>query len=157
VLKSEIPSRVAASPEDIVFSIPPTRFESGSIIAVWELEGGIGSGESLTITYSVKKQISTLTDFKTTVSNLVAASPAQPSAGTSGQPPTGQPSVQPQPSGTRAGATGQPSGEEQPPAAGAPSTGDALGGLVAIVTIVVLVAVIAIAGYALFGRKRKGL
>jgi hypothetical protein len=76
VLREEIPDSIAADPSQLTFSTPPTRFERGSVIAVWELPDGLGAGQSFVVTYSVAKPVTSFEGFKTAAAALPPAEPA---------------------------------------------------------------------------------
>ena len=153
-IKEKIPERVANSTGELEFSQQPTRFESGSIIAVWDLAGGIGPGESLTLTYSVKKPVASLAGFEATVASLAPPAPATPPA----QPPAQQPAQQPAPK--------PPAAPSQPPAQPAPAptatpqqpsaSPQLFGTLLSVGGIVVAIVLVgALAFFLLYKRKKR--
>ena len=90
-VKERIPSRVANATDQLSFSLQPTRFENGSIIAVWELPNGIGAGETFAITYNVAKAVTTLSDFET-----ILVTPSESITVATPQTPVQTPTEQPQ-------------------------------------------------------------
>ena len=92
MVTEEIPTEVAASPSDITFSLQPTRFENGSVIAIWEFPSGFDVNQTLSIMYTVQKEVTNFTGFVTTVSALILPAP-QPTAWV---PPHVTPAITPQ-------------------------------------------------------------
>lgn len=56
-IKEEIPAEVATKKEQLHFAIPPTRFEEGSIIAVWKIDR-LEANSSVQFSYWVDKNLS---------------------------------------------------------------------------------------------------
>ncbi len=69
--KERIPESVATDSSQLAFSLNPTRFEKGSIIAVWSIDK-LDPGESISISYSVNKVISSLTGITASVVSIAA-------------------------------------------------------------------------------------
>ncbi|MEM2137945.1 MAG: hypothetical protein QW568_02560 [Candidatus Anstonellaceae archaeon] len=76
VLRETIPNSAATSTSQLSFSIQPTRFESGSIIAVWELPSGLSAGQSFSVNYTMQAVVSSLSEFTFNVTALSTAAPS---------------------------------------------------------------------------------
>ncbi len=162
-VREHIPEKVANSTDQLSFSFQPTRFESGSIIAVWDI-AGIGVGESFSISYTVAKKVYSTTGFDMSIT---------PYAAPTTQPPVQQPATQPtpeekkpvaKPSETPSGA-GTQGAQENETGAGTPAAqpdAGLFGALFAFGGIVLGMAVIAVAAFLLLFfllkiRKKKRL
>ncbi len=67
--RERIPETVATDPSQLSFSIQPTRFEKGSIIAVWLFEK-LEPKETIAISYTVDKVIKSLSNFSAGIVSL---------------------------------------------------------------------------------------
>lgn len=150
-VKEKIPERVANSTDELEFSPPPTRFESGSIIAAWDLAGGIGPGESLAFTYSVKKPVASLAGFEATVISLVPPAPLTPPAQLPEQPPAKQPEQQP-PKKPAPAAPAAPAPAALPPETPQPGI---LGSLAGVIGMLLAIAVVGGAVFFFMKLRKK--
>src|SRR3989338_2182237 len=163
-VKQHIPNRIASTPLELTFSLEPTRFENGSVIAIWDFANGIPSGETYTITYSVKKRVSSaaLGEIETTVAALSAPEtpyvPEQPVAGP--EQPSAQPGETVETPETTAEPGKKPAAPQQPAEKPEPEAGQTpqeSGLLMLLIGFGAVLAVAAAMFFLVTKRKKKGM
>ena len=78
--RERIPSNFAGSISELAFSLQPTRFEEGSIIAVWVIEK-LEPGESIAIAYTVDRLVNSLVGFSAEVKTITTPQTTAPAGG----------------------------------------------------------------------------
>ena len=163
-IREHIPSNVANDSSSLTFSIPPDSFEHGSVIAVWNLLGGIPAHQSFAVSYSVAKQTYVLSGFgiafnKTAPPAEQPAPPAQQPAQNVTQQPVQQPAKPPpvqQPASQPAQQPSQAPEQQAQPQVQQPEQGP-VSALVLVIGVLIAIAVAAGIIYylVLMGRKRE--